>query len=409
MMKSGLLLNESKIESTRLYLRVKSCYPDFTMAKTYSRYLKKPVAADLKTHMVFVGGPRQVGKTTFALSFLSPPVEKHPAYLNWDDVHARPRLMRGELPPNEPLIILDEIHKYARWRNLVKGFYDTMKSGTSFIITGSARLDYYSKGGDSLHGRYHGFRLHPFSLGEMGGGSSPKELKHLLKFGGFPEPCLRGEEVFWRRWQRERIRRIIYDDLRDLERVKELSLLELLAEELPRRVGSPLSVKNLKENLDVAHETVDRWIRIFERLYICFRIPPAGAPRVKAVKKEQKLYLWDWSAAPEGGIRFENLVACQLLKFCHFVEDTEGFPMELRFLRDVYKREIDFLVLKEGKPLFAVECKSGEKAPSPAMLYFQERMQIPRLYQVHSGTADYEKSGVRVLPFSTFCREESLP
>ncbi|MBU1745334.1 MAG: AAA family ATPase [Proteobacteria bacterium] len=359
--------------------------------------------------MIFVGGPRQVGKTTFALSFLSAPSEKHPAYLNWDDVHARQSLMRGELPSNQPVIILDEIHKFARWRNLIKGFYDTKKSETAFIITGSARLDHYSKGGDSLHGRYHGYRLHPFSLAEMGGTTSPNELDHLLKFGGFPEPCLRGEERFWRRWQRERTHRVIYDDIRDLERVKELSLLELLAEELPSRVGSPLSVKNLKEVLEVAHETVDRWIRVFERLYVCFRIPPYGAPRVRAVKKEQKLYLWDWSAAPEGGAKFENLVACQLLKYCHFVEDTEGYRMELRFLRDTDKREIDFLVLKEGLPLFAVECKTGEKAANPDLFYFKERVNIPRLYQVHTGTRDYEKDGVRILPFQTFCKEESMP
>ena len=312
-------------------------------------------------------------------------------------------------PPNQPVIILDEIHKYARWRNLVKGFYDTKRSQTAFIVTGSARLDYYNQGGDSLQGRYHGYRLHPLSLAEMGGSTSPNELDYLLKFGGFPEPCLRGEERFWRRWQRERTHRVIYDDIRDLERVKELSLLELLAEELPRRVGSPLSIKNLKEVLDVAHETVDRWIRVFERLYVCFRIPPYGAPRVRAVKKEQKLYLWDWSASPEGGPRFENLVACQLLKYCHLLEDTEGYRMELRFLRDTDKREIDFLVLKEGRPLFAVECKTGEKAVNPALFYFRERIDIPRLYQVHTGTKDYEKAGVRVLPFRTFCTEEAMP
>lgn len=379
------------------------------MATIYDRYLKRSAEEDLNAQMIFVGGPRQVGKTTFALSFLSAPSEKHPAYLNWDDVHARQSLMRGELPSNQPVIILDEIHKFARWRNLIKGFYDTKKSETAFIITGSARLDHYSKGGDSLHGRYHGYRLHPFSLAEMGGTTSPNELDHLLKFGGFPEPCLRGEERFWRRWQRERTHRVIYDDIRDLERVKELSLLELLAEELPSRVGSPLSVKNLKEVLEVAHETVDRWIRVFERLYVCFRIPPYGAPRVRAVKKEQKLYLWDWSAAPEGGAKFENLVACQLLKYCHFVEDTEGYRMELRFLRDTDKREIDFLVLKEGLPLFAVECKTGEKAANPDLFYFKERVNIPLLYQVHTGTRDYEKDGVRILPFQTFCKEESMP
>lgn len=379
------------------------------MEQIHHRYLKKPVEDDLKNRMVFIGGPRQVGKTTFAFTFLTEPSETHPAYLNWDDIRSRSALMKGELPPNQPLVILDEIHKYARWRGLVKGFYDTMKSRTSFIITGSARLDHYRKGGDSLQGRYHYYRIHPFSLTELNRNPSHSDLELLLKFGGFPEPCLRAEERFWRRWQRERTHRVIYDDIRDLERIKEISLLELLAEELPRRIGSPLSVKNLKEVLDVAHETVDRWLRVLERMYYCFRIPPYGAPLVRAVKKEQKLYLWDWSLVPEKGARFENLVACQLLKLCHFIEDTEGYRMELRFLRDTDKREVDFVVLKEGRPLYAVECKTGEKAVNPALFYLRERAKIPKFYQVHTGTRDYEKEGIRVLPFHTFCREQPMP
>ena len=379
------------------------------MKKIYKRYLKDSVDEDLKNKMVFVGGPRQVGKTTFALTFLFEPDEKHPAYLNWDDVLTRSSLLRGELPPNQDMIVLDEIHKYARWRNLVKGFYDTKKSYVSFIITGSARLDYYSKGGDSLQGRYHYYRLHPFSLQEINSNSSVSDVQGLLKFGGFPEPFLRADEKFWRRWQKERLQRVIYEDIRDLENIKEISLLELLAEEIPNRVGSPLSVKNLKELLQVAHETVERWLKIFERMYYCYRIPPYGPPKVRAVKKEQKLYLWDWSIIPDPGPRFENFVASQLLKYCHFVEDTEGFRMELRFLRDTDKREIDFVVLKEGRPMFAVECKSGEKNINPSLFYFMKRTSIPRFYQVHQGNKDYEKNGVRVLPVHTFCKELCLP
>ena len=117
----------------------------------------------------------------------------------------------------------------------------------------------------------------------------------MLRYGGFPEPCLKAEERFWRRWQRERLQRVIYEDIRDLENIREISLMELLANELPHRVGSPLFVKNLKETLQVAHETVGRWLEILERMYFCFRISPYGAPRIRAVKKEQKLYLWDWS------------------------------------------------------------------------------------------------------------------
>lgn len=379
------------------------------MMKIYKRYIKGSVEEDLKSKMVFVGGPRQVGKTTFALSFLPEPSEKHPAYLNWDDVSVRPAILKGELPAKQKFIVLDEIHKFARWRNLVKGFFDTKKSEVSFIITGSARLDYYRKGGDSLQGRYHYYRLHPFSLIELNQVPAKDDFETLLKFGGFPEPYLRAEESFWRRWQRERIQRVIYEDIRDLENIKEISLLELLAEELPNRVGSPLSVKKLKELLQVAHETVERWLKIFERMYYCFRVPPYGPPRVRAVKKEQKLYLWDWSVVPESGPRFENFVASQLLKYCHFMEDTEGLRMDLRFLRDTDKREVDFVVLKEGNPLFAIECKTGERDINPSLYYFKERTQIPNFYQVHQGIKDYEKKGIRMLPVHTLCKELLLP
>ncbi len=379
------------------------------MKKFHARYLKDPVRDDLKDRMVFIGGPRQVGKTTFALTFLSDSTEKHPAYLNWDHIAIRASLLKGELPPAQQTLVLDEIHKFSRWRNLVKGYYDTSKSERSFIITGSARLDYYSKGGDSLQGRYHYYRLHPFSLTELSRNPTMDDFRSLLKFGGFPEPFLRGNERFWRRWQRERTHRIIYEDIRDLENVREISLLELLSGELPNRVGSPLSVKNLKELLAVSHETAERWLKIFERMYYCFRIPPYGPPKVRAVKKEQKLYLWDWSLVPEKGPRFENLIASHLLKYCHFSEDTEGYDMELRFLRDTDKREVDFVVLKEGKPLFGVECKSGEKSINASIYYFMERTRIPKFYQVHQGKMDYERKGVRVIPVHTFCKELRLP
>ena len=194
-----------------------------------------------------------------------------------------------------------------------------------------------------------------------------------------------------------------------MENIKEISLLELLTEELPNRVGSPLSVRNLKELLQVAHETVERWLKILERMYYCFRIPPFGAPRIRAVKKEQKLYLWDWSLIPDPGARFENFIASQLLKYCHFIEDTEGFRMDLRFLRDTDKREVDFVVVKEGLPLFAVECKSGERNIGSSLFYFKERTQIPKFYQVHEGDKDYEKNGIRIIPVQTFCKELQMP
>jgi len=374
------------------------------------RYLENPVGAALARKMVFIGGPRQVGKTTFALGFLGRQAdERHPAYLNWDHPAVPPRLRRAELPAGEPLLLLDEIHKYARWRNLLKGIYDTEKSTRRIIVTGSARLDYYRKGGDSLAGRYRYFRLHPFSLRELNRTPSRSDLDVLLRRGGFPEPLFSHDDAGHRIWQRDRLSRVVREDLRDLEHVREISLVEHLVDLLPSKVGSPLSVKSLREDLEVDHKTAERWLQILENLYVCFRISPYGSPRIRAVKKERKLYLWDWSSVEESGPRFENLVASQLLKYCHFVEDTEGHSMELRYLRDTDRREVDFVVLKDRKPLFAVECKTGEKAVSPALRYFSERTPIPRFYQTHLGERHFSTGRITVLPFVRLCRELELP
>ena len=374
-----------------------------------TRYLQAPVQRVLdRGKMVFVGGPRQVGKTTLALQLLGPrATEQHPAYLSWDDPQMAPRLRRGELPADQQLIILDEIHKYARWRNLVKGIYDTQKSRRRIIVTGSARLDHYRKGGDSLANRYRYFRLHPFSLGEMGAGRG--DLEALLKFGGFPEPLFAQDEAEHRIWQRDRIARVIREDLRDLEHVREVSLVEQLADMLPSRVGSPLSINNLSVDLGVDHKTTEHWLQILEAMYVSFRVAPLGAPRIRALKRAQKLYLWDWSAVDDAGARFENLVGAQLLKYCHFVEDTEGWPMELRYLRDTDGREVDFVVVRKQKPLFAVECKISDRHVDPALSYFAARTGIAPFYLVHMGQAHFERGAITVVPFARFAKDLKLP
>jgi hypothetical protein len=364
----------------------------------------------LAKKMVLIGGPRQVGKTTFALGLLGKEAdERHPGYLNWDHPGVPPRLRRAELPPREPLILLDEIHKYARWRNLLKGLYDTEKSRRRFVVTGSARLDYYRKGGDSLAGRYRYFRLHPFSLRELSRSPGPADVDLLLKFGGFPEPLFAQNESEHRIWARDRLSRVVREDLRDLEQVREITLLEHLVELLPSKVGSPLSIRSLREDLQIDHKTAERWLQILENLYVCFRLPPYGAPRVRAVKKERKLYLWDWSAISDVGARFENLVASQLLKYCHLMEDVEGRRMELRYLRDTDRREVDFVVLRDRRPLFAVECKTGDRAIGAPVKYFAERTPIPRFYQVHRGSRHFESGKIVVLPFGRFCADMGMP
>lgn len=374
----------------------------------FTRYLNLLVEQDLKERMVFVGGARQVGKTTFARSFLK--VRSH--YYSWDSLEDRKIIQQHQFPHDASLIVLDEIHKYGRWRGLLKGLYDKNKDHLQILVTGSARLDYFRKGGDSLFGRYHYFRMHPLTLPEVSALSLPLDQTStdlILKFGGFPEPLMRQSESFLRRWQNERNERVFHSDLRDLVTLKDYSAIELLSSMLPERVGSLLSRTSLAEDLEKSPHTIESWLVLLENIYSCFRISPFGPPRVKALKKQQKLYLWDWSTVPSLGTRFENMVASHLLKYCHFMEDTQGYKMELRYLRDINGHEVDFVVLQNKTPLYAVECKSGEKNISPHISYFKERTKIPKFYQVHLGEKDYGHSTQgRVLPFWKFCSEEKL-
>ena len=371
------------------------------------RYLSAAVKSDLKKKMVFMGGPRQVGKTTLGLSLLKPSRITHPSYLSWDIPRHRRQILKNQIPLQHKTLVFDELHKYKNWRAFMKGLYDEHRENHSFLVTGSARLDHFSKGGDSLRGRYFYYRLHPFSLMEMSKTPSSKDLQVLLKFGGFPEPLFSQSEKTLNRWQNLRNHQVIYEDLRDLQRVKEVSLMALLLESLPARVGSPLSLNALSEDLSVSHQSVAYWVSLLEALYMVFRVSPYSRSSIRSVKKEQKLYLWDWSEVEEPGFRFENLVASHLLKYCHYHWDTAGKRLTLQYLRDTDKREVDFIVTEKGKPLFAVECKWQQVELSGHLSYFQTRLQIPACFQVHTLHQDFgsEKKGGRSLPFVTFCKE----
>ena len=275
------------------------------MSRYRKRYLDKNIKTFLKDRMVFVGGPRQVGKTSLCLQFLSPKHISNPGYLNWDDLKSRELIRKREFPVKAQALLFDEIHKFKNWRSLMKGLYDKHRHKYKILVTGSARLDHYRKGGDSLFGRYFYLRLHPFSVHELSL-SNQRQVRDLLKFGGFPEPFLKGEEKYLKMWHRERTYRIINDDIRDLNHIKEISNIELLADALISRTGSPLSINNLSHDIGVHHQTLSRWIDILDSLYYSYRISPFGSPKIRAVKKEQKLYLWDWSSIEEKSFQFEK-------------------------------------------------------------------------------------------------------
>lgn len=343
--------------------------------------------------MVFLVGPRQVGKTTLARSLPG----ARAGYLNWDIAEHRERILRRELPTGA-VWVFDEIHKWRAWRGFLKGLYDGRPAGQRILATGSGRLDYYRHGGDSLQGRYHLLRLHPFSVAELGGGR--KTLDDLLRFGGFPEPFLGRSEVEARRWSREYRTRLIRDDVASLERVQDLGSLELLALRLPELVGSPLSINALREDLQVSHKTAESWIAILERLYAVFRLSPFGPPRMRAVRQARKLYHFDWSLVPGESQRFENLVAAHLLKWVHFRQDTEGLDVELTYFRDRDGHEVDFVVVEGRRPILLVEAKWGDEPADRGLRLLHAKYPQAAAWQVSfTGRRDFQTpEGIRVAP-----------
>ena len=406
------------ITNTEPSQKATSGMPDLSL-----RYLRPQLLADLPQKMVLLGGPRQVGKTSLARSLLS-----HPSCeMNYDVPAQRQRILQRELP-DTPIWFFDEIHKYRGWRNYLKGIVDEMKQPDvqqrQVLVTGSARLDLYRFGGDSLQGRYLYMRLHPLSVAELcsmqgrsesdevNSKASQEALNQLMVLGGFPEPFFKANESFARRWRLAYRERLIREEVTALEQVSDLAKLELLALTLPERVGSPLSLNSLREDLQVQHATVARWTDVLERLYAIFRVAPftgsaRQASKLRAVKKEQKHFQCDWSLVINPGARFENLVACHLLKWVEFQVDTQGHDVQLRYFRDIDGREVDFVILHNQEPVAFIECKLSDSDISGGLNYLHQRFPEAVCWQISAnGVKDYiSASGIRVAPAARLLKQ----
>lgn len=372
-----------------------------------ARHLERFIRQDLEKKMVFISGPRQAGKTTLAQKLLKDEGSAlTPSYLNWDSGPDRENIMREQFPPGSGMLVLDEVHKYSKWRQIVKGLYDKRHHELKILVTGSGRLDYYRHGGDSLQGRYHFYRLNPLCLDETGS-SSQEDLVDLMRFGGFPEQYLEKSERESRRWSKEYRSRIVNEDLNSLEHIKDIALIEHLALRLPELVGSPLSLNALRQDLQVSHQSISRWIIMLENIYMIFRLYPFGSDKIRAVKKEAKHYHFDWTLIEDEALRFENLIACNLLKHCHFLQDYEGRNIELRYFRDIDKREVDFVIVENNRPLHFIECKIKGKETNPALKYLKERFPKAGAYQIslYRKEAFIDKHSIHVCPAVKYLNE----
>lgn len=360
--------------------------------------------------MAFISGPRQVGKTTVARGLLKK--AQQGLYFDWDSAPDQRRLVTNphffeaaDRAPKRPfLVVLDEIHKYGRWKNYLKGVYDTHKEEFRFLVTGSGRLDIFKKGGDSLLGRYLPLPLFPLTVGEAAGTTrslaelmaagwepadvgprSGEALSSIERFSGFPEPFLRQEEAFYGPWSRERRKLLVREDIRDASAVHDISLLEALSHLVAERTGSLLSVNALSKDVGVSFAAARSWLELLESFYLIFRIRPFAGSLARTLKREAKAYLYDPGEAAEGGVRFENVVALHLHKAAVHWRATGQGDTTLHFVRDKEKREADFLIADRGRPMLLVECKLSDASPAPALRYFQERLGVRTAVQLVHG------------------------
>jgi len=374
--------------------------------------------------MIFLSGSRQVGKTTIAKSYTNN------QYLNWDNIIHRKKILSlfedietssqyNKLSENK-LLILDELHKFKNWKNYIKGFYDTYKDLYHIILTGSARLNIYRKGGDSLMGRYFNYTIHPFSLGEvlrpqLGQGdiqqpiiSSNNEYEDLFKFGGYPEPFIKKEEAFQRMWQNLRFEQLFREDIRDVEDIKSLGQLETLAYILREQAGGMLSYAGLASKVQVTGVTLKKWINLLESFYYCFTIRPFSQNISRSLVKEPKVYLSDWSVIENPGARFENFIAAHLLKSVNFWNETGRGDYGLYYIRTKEQKEVDFLLVKNKQPWILVETKLSNNGPiSKSLIEFKKQTGAPYAFQVihnldYVNKSCFETQEPIIVPAKTF-------
>jgi len=340
---------------------------------------EKFIKEDLSDKYVFLGGPRQSGKTTLAKSLN----ENNYEYLNYDLSTDRQIMTSATWSRETELIVLDEFHKFPNWKTFIKGIYDTEGKNPHLLVTGSAKLNIFKKGNDSMAGRYYYHRLLPLSVKELEDQMKPKEaLDALLEFGSFPEPLLAQSKRKSSRWRESYLDKVVREDVTDLSSVRNIRKIVLLVDLLRQRVGSQISYASIARDLEVAPKTVKEWIELLEELYLVFRVTPYHRNIARSILKEPKIYFFDCSMAFDKKAHLENLVALSLLKDLWFQEDTEGKRCSLHYLRTKDGKEVDFLTVVDGKPLDMLEVKTSNDSLSGAFSFFFKSLNPQNSYQI---------------------------
>lgn len=360
------------------------------------REQKDKIIQDLAKKMVFIVGPRQAGKSWLAKDIAEGFERK--AYLSYDAVEDRKIIKAKSWLPSTELLILDELHKMPQWKNYLKGLYDTKLERLKIIVTGSARLSAFSKAGDSLAGRYFTHHLFPLSPAELKHLSLPIDLNRLITRSGFPEPYLAEHEIDADRWRMQYINSLITVDVLNFDNISNLKAMQTVFELLRSRVGSPISIKNISEDVAVSPNTIKKYIQVLEDLYIIFRVTPHSKNIARSILKEPKIYFFDTGLVQgDDGAKFENFMATCLIKHVYMKRDYEAKNYHLNYLRTKDKQEVDFALTCDDKVEQVIEAKFADGDIGKSLLYFHDKYHLPSKQVVQELAREYQREDIEVI------------
>ncbi|MDD5627853.1 MAG: AAA family ATPase [Elusimicrobia bacterium] len=386
-----------------------------------------------KPRIALLEGPRGVGKT-FIAQQLQRRRGSQGVCASWDDWEFRKKALTSPysifeghqtLLFKKVLALVDEFEKAHRKWDFLTDLYNAHSDKIDFIATSSYNSKLSLNNRKFIRSKCSRYRIHPFCLSELikagflpsrdtcvkvlstvltsppdPGRRGKNALELLIKFGGFPSAFICQNEKKHAGIIKERRDRLVREDLREMTRIHQLPGVESLMDMVSP--GALLSFNTLRLRLGINAATARLWLDQLERLHFCFRVEPFAGRLPRALRHAAKLYLWDWSCVANAELRFENLIACALLRWCHFAQDWGGEDLELRFVRDKERRSVPFLLVLDGKPRLLVGTAAGEAGALGPLRYFSQRLRVPAVLAAAGCKAAAESTGVKVVPAAAF-------
>ncbi|WP_417246806.1 ATP-binding protein [Celeribacter sp.] len=354
----------------------------------YPRFARARIEEALSdTRVVLISGPRQSGKTTLAMDIAA---DKTP-FLTLDDATVL------EAAINDPVgfvrglerAVIDEVQRAPDLLLAIKNVVDDHQSPGRFLLTGSANLMTIPKVADSLAGRMEVIRLFPLSQAEIidsksqfidraFAGEKPianhvivgAELIERVLSGGYPEALSRKKWSRKQDWYHGYLDALVQRDVRDVAQIEQLGLMPKLLSVLAEHSGQLVNYTGIGAALDLNHVTTQKYVSVFESLYLVHTLRPWFTNRLKRLTKSPKLHFLDAGllaamrdVSPDVvrkdktsfGAILETFVFSELRKIAAWSEQRCTFS----HFRDKDKNEVDIVLENRRGEIVGIEVKSS--------------------------------------------------